>query len=259
MIAAFYGGELVWRERDRKINELIDSTPVPELGDDGSEDPRDLRRPAGRQSSRHADRHRSTSWSRARGASGIPQYVGWFILPAAINGLLIAILAVFFQVLSPNKYVGWGLLFVWFVAGIFLSNMGYGEPALQLRRARRNVPLSDFVGAGSFWWGEAVMLFYWLCFAIILVVIAHLLWPRGTDLALRSRLGRMPRLAERAGDCDRRRSPLLAMAAHRRLRLLQYQGPQPLSDQRRAGEVQRRLRAQVSEVREAAAARRSPR
>src|SRR5690606_5570404 len=29
MVAAFYGGELVWRERDRKINELIDSTPLP--------------------------------------------------------------------------------------------------------------------------------------------------------------------------------------------------------------------------------------
>ena len=29
MIAAFYGGELVWRERDRKMNELIDSTAVP--------------------------------------------------------------------------------------------------------------------------------------------------------------------------------------------------------------------------------------
>ena len=29
MIAAFYGGELVWRERDRKLNEIIDSTPVP--------------------------------------------------------------------------------------------------------------------------------------------------------------------------------------------------------------------------------------
>ena len=29
LIAAFYGGELVWRERDRKMNELIDSTAVP--------------------------------------------------------------------------------------------------------------------------------------------------------------------------------------------------------------------------------------
>ena len=119
---------------------------------------------------------------------GIPQYIGWFILPDALNGLLIAILAVFFQVLSPNKYVGWGLLFVWFVAGIFLSNMGYCEPALQLRRAARTCRSATSSAQASFWWGEAVMLFYWLCFATILVVIAHLIWPRGTDLALRSRL-----------------------------------------------------------------------
>ena len=49
LIAAFYGGELVWRERDRKINEIIDSTAGPELGDDRAEDPRDLRRAADRQ------------------------------------------------------------------------------------------------------------------------------------------------------------------------------------------------------------------
>ena len=32
MIAAFYGGELVWRERDRKINELIEFDGGAELG-----------------------------------------------------------------------------------------------------------------------------------------------------------------------------------------------------------------------------------
>ena len=58
MIAAFYGGELVWRERDRKLNELIDSTAGAELGDDRPEDPRDLPHPADRQSRRRADRHR---------------------------------------------------------------------------------------------------------------------------------------------------------------------------------------------------------
>ena len=52
------------------------------------------------------------------------------------------------------------------------------------------MPLSDFVGAGSFWKGAAVLQFYWLCFAVILAVIAHLLWPRGTDLGLaRARCG----------------------------------------------------------------------
>jgi hypothetical protein len=189
LVAAFYGGELVWRERDRKINELIDSTPVPawiitvpkilaifavllivNLGG--------VAIGLLYQLIEHAR------------SAGIPQYIGWFILPASLNGLLIAILAVFFQALSPNKYVGWGLLFVWFVAGIFMGNMGFGNP-LYNYGGTPSVPLSDFMGAGTFWWGEAVMLFYWLCFAAILVVIAHLIWPRGTDLALRSRLGRI--------------------------------------------------------------------
>ena len=53
--------------------------------------------------------------------------------------------------------------------------------------------MSDFSGAGSFWKGAAVLQFYWLCFALILAVIAHLLWPRGTDLGLRVRVRRMRR------------------------------------------------------------------
>ena len=49
MIAVFYGGELVWRERDRKLNEIIEFDAGPELGHDRPEDPRGVRRAAGRQ------------------------------------------------------------------------------------------------------------------------------------------------------------------------------------------------------------------
>ncbi len=64
MIAVFYGGELVWRERDRQINEIIDSTPC-RAGYHRAEDHRDLRRPADRQRRGDADRPMSTSSSRA--------------------------------------------------------------------------------------------------------------------------------------------------------------------------------------------------
>jgi len=127
-------------------------------------------------------------------AIGVGGYFAWFIVPAAVSGLLIAILAVFVQVLSPNKYVGWGILLVWFVGRIFLSNMGYSDPLYTYGRAPL-VPLSDFVGAGSFWKGAAVFQFYWLCFGIILAAIAHLLWPRGTDLGLKTRAARAPAAA----------------------------------------------------------------
>jgi ABC-2 type transport system permease protein len=29
IIATYYGGELVWRERERKMHEIIDATPLP--------------------------------------------------------------------------------------------------------------------------------------------------------------------------------------------------------------------------------------
>jgi hypothetical protein len=189
MIAAFYGGELVWRERDRKMNELIDSTAVPGWV---MTVPKVLAIFLILLIVNLAAALTGMVYELVEGARtlGIADYFAWFILPAAVDGLLIAILAVFIQVLSPNKYVGWGVLFVWFVLGIFLNNLGYGNPLYNYGRSP-SVPLSDFVGAGSFWKGAALLQFYWLCFAIILAVLAHLLWPRGTDLALRGRFSRM--------------------------------------------------------------------
>ena len=195
MIAVFYGGELVWRERDRKLNELIDSTPVPAWA---MTIPKILAIFLVLVVVNVAAMLTGIVYQLVNGAQqiGILQYLAWFILPAAIDGLLIAILAVVVQVLSPNKYVGWGIIFVWFVGTIFLANMGYTNP-LYIYGAAPGVPLSDFVGVGSFWRGAAILQFYWLMCALILAVLAHLLWPRGTDLGLRTRLKRLRRPGNR--------------------------------------------------------------
>ena len=189
LIAAFYGGELVWRERDRNINEIIDSTPVESWI---MTVPKVLAIFVVLLAVNVAAMVTGVVYELIAGAHelGILSYLTWFILPAAIDGLLLAVFAVFVQVLSSNKYVGWAILFAWVVAGIFLTNMGYSDP-LYRYGAGPNIPLSDFVGQGSFWIGSAVFQFYWFCFAVILVVVAHMLWPRGTDLSLRVRLRRM--------------------------------------------------------------------
>ena len=186
LIAAFYGGELVWRERDRNINEIIDSTPVSSWV---ITVPKILAILVVLLLVNLAGMVTGLLYEAIGGAHhyGVISYLSWFILPAAIDGLQIAVLAVFVQVLTPNKYAGWAILFVWFVAGIFLTNLGWSDP-LYRYGAGPNVPLSDFVGQGSFWFGSAVFEFYWLCFAVILIVVAHWLWPRGTDLSLRVRL-----------------------------------------------------------------------
>jgi ABC-type transport system involved in multi-copper enzyme maturation permease subunit len=191
MVAVFYGGELVWRERDRKFNELIDSTPVASWV---MTVPKIIAIFLVLLVINLVAMATGLFYQLTHGAAdlGIPQYLAWFLLPAAIDGLLIAILAVVVQVLSPNKYLGWGIIFVWFVGNIFLSNMGFTNP-LYIYGGTPGVPLSDFVGAGSFWKGAATLQFYWLMCAVILAVLAHLLWPRGTDLGLRTRLRRLGR------------------------------------------------------------------
>src|SRR5688500_7574627 len=157
MIAVFYGGELVWRERDRNFNEILDSTPVPSWV---MTVPKILAIFLVLLVVNLTAMATGLVYQLIEGAPqlGIPQYFAWFIIPSAIDGLLIAVLAVVVQVLSPNKYVGWGIMFVWFVGTIFLSNMGYSNPLYTYANSP-NVPLSDFVGMGSFWKGAVTLQF----------------------------------------------------------------------------------------------------
>ena len=189
MIAVFYGGELVWRERDRKFNEILDSTAAPSWV---MTVPKIVAIFVILLIVNVAAAATGLAYQAIQGARefGLWGYLAWFIIPGAIDILLIAILAVFAQIVSPNKYVGWGIIFLWFVGGIFLNNMGYSNPLYTYGNGP-GAPLSDFNGAGSFWIGGAVFRVYWLSFAVILMVIAHLLWPRGTDLALKVRFRRI--------------------------------------------------------------------
>ena len=130
----------------------------------------------------------------------------WFILPAAIDGLLIAVLAVFVQVLSPNKYVGWGILFVWFVAGIFLSNMGYANPLYNYggapeRAAQRFHRRRQLLDRRS---GHSVLL---AVLRVILPSSRTCCGRAGPTSRLAAALSRMPRGARR------RRSAIVGVAA----------------------------------------------
>jgi ABC-2 type transport system permease protein len=196
IIAVFYGGELVWRERDRGINEILDSTPVPSWV---MTVPKIVAIFLVLLLVNVAGMLTGLVYQLVGGSHqfGIATYLGSFLLPAAIDALLFAVLSVVVQVLSPNKYVGWAVVFVWFVGSIFLENMGYSNP-LYSYASSPNVPLSDFNGAAGFWKGAAVLQVYWLLFALVLAIVAHLLWPRGTDVSLRVRIRQLPRRASAA-------------------------------------------------------------
>jgi hypothetical protein len=189
IIAVFYGGELVWRERDVKISEIIDSTPTANWA---ITIPKVLAILGVLLLINMIAMVTGLVFQLIKGAPefGIASYFGWFVLPMTFEMLMVAVLAVFFQALSPNKYVGWGLFLVYFIGGIFLNNMGYSN-ALYRYGAGPGEPLSDMNGAGGFSYGAWILRAYWLAFGVILLVIAHLVWPRGTDTRWRSRLKRI--------------------------------------------------------------------
>lgn len=191
MIAIFYGGELVWRERDRKVNEILDASPV---SDWVMFVPKVLAILLVLMIVAFSGLITGIGVQLAKGVGmpSIGDYVGWFILPLAFDMALLAILSVFFQVLSPNKYVGWALMLVWFVAGVFLRNQGYSN-MLYTYQGGPAEPLSDMNGSGGFWVGAMWARLYWLSFAVLLMLFAHLVWPRGTVTAVRPRLAAMGR------------------------------------------------------------------
>ena len=108
-----------------------------------------------------------------------------------VDMTILAILAVFVQALSPNKYLGWGIMVIYLVATITLSTIGFDHP-LYLYGSTGAVQFSDMngsqIGGATGWW----LRLYWGAVAIILAVFAHLLWRRGTETRLLPRLRRMP-------------------------------------------------------------------
>jgi hypothetical protein len=186
IVAVFYGGELVWRERDVKINEILDATPAPGWA---VFVPKILAIFAVLVTMSAAGMVTGVLFQLAKGTSSIDLglYLSAYLVPQSIDLLLIAVLAVFFQALSPNKYVGWGIILVWFVSRIFLSNLGYSN-MLYTFGGTPSEPLSDMNGTGGFWVGGLIARAYWLCFGVVLLVIAHWIWPRGTVVAVIPRL-----------------------------------------------------------------------
>ncbi|WP_417069655.1 M1 family aminopeptidase [Niveibacterium terrae] len=191
IIAIFYAGELVWRDRQRRIHEIVDATAAPDWA--------------------HllpkfvAITLVLASCFAAACATGIvfqlihgythfelEAYALWFFVPGLVTAVLLAALSLFIQVLVPHKALGWAVMLVYLVATVSLNMMGY-EHNLYNYAAWPSVPLSDMNGLGRFWIARAWFQVYWLAFALMLSVLGYGLWRHGAQDALKPRLGKLGR------------------------------------------------------------------
>ena len=186
ILAIFYAGELVWRDHDRRMHEIIDATGAPDWT---HLVPKVLAISAMLASSVLIGALAGIAFQAVHGffRFEILSYVAWFIWPMTYQAVLFAVLAVLFQVLVPHKYIGWAAMLVFIVVSGVLSTLGF-EHNLYAYAMTPPVPLSDMNGLARFWVAQAWFELYWAAFATILLVISHALWRRGTTVALRPRL-----------------------------------------------------------------------
>ncbi len=177
VIVAFYAGDVLWRERDAKLAEVTDSMPVPNwvplLSKLGA----------------------ITSVVIAFIVFGVLAAIGYqlwhgytriepllYLQAAFIDAwpfVLLGALALFLQVVSNHKFIGYLLFILVFLAQTVLGQIGY-EHNLYLYGGAPDMRYSDMNGYGHLLQPWAWFQTYWTLFAALLILLANAFWVRGT-------------------------------------------------------------------------------
>ena len=179
VILAFYAGEAVWRERAHELHEVYGALPVPNWVYALSK-LLALFLVVLIVSTVGALTTIAIQVSRGYFHLELGLYARGLLYGEAIPMMQIAVLALFLQVMTGHKFVGYALMVAFLLSSIALNAVGwdhglyrYAGPALG--------PYSDMNGYGHFlkprfWYG-----LYWSCAAVAMATASIVFWPRGTD------------------------------------------------------------------------------
>lgn len=198
IIAAYYAGELVWRDRERRVHEFIDATPA---ADWSFVVPKIIAIAIVLITMDFISVAGALFVQVYRGYTNFEfgHYLWWYLTPWLLDMLLIAVLAVFIQMLVPNKYGGLLVTLLILAQRLAFPRFGW-ENHLYTYGMTSPIPLTDMNGQGEFAKFAAWYRLYWTAGATILAVLAYGLWRRGASAPLKSRMQRLPsRLKGTAG------------------------------------------------------------
>ena len=191
ILMVLYVGDLVWKERDVRINLIEDALPVPNwvpllskyLG---------LGLAFG------------AMLTLAIGLGAVMQVINggaslidWRVYATDLYGqtllslLIYMLLGFFIHVMVNNKFAGHALMILFFIASGALAYLGVEHRLLQFNSASLG-PYSDMNGFGHYVSPFSWTNLYWLAFAVLLFAIAIVLSVRGSEelFKLRLRIGR---------------------------------------------------------------------
>jgi hypothetical protein len=186
IITTLYGGELVWKERTLRHDQIHDALPMPGWLNFTSQ----LAALAVVQATLLA----------VMAAAGItiqalkgyyhfelPLYARYLFLVAYPGYLQLAVVVLLVQTIMPNKFVGHALVIGYVMLGEVLGRFGF-EDLLYRYGSVPAFTYSDMNGFGHFVRSIAWFLGYWTAAALVLSALAVLFARRGTDAGWRARL-----------------------------------------------------------------------
>lgn len=185
VVLIYYAGELMVRERNSRVYEIMDSMPWPNY---------------------------VVMAAKITGlivvvvamllvamlaAIGFQLFTGYYDIDLTVYlaGLLfffqfplylMVVMALFFYVITRNKYATMFLIILYLMLTLALPDLGFEHYLYRLRQT--NPMYSDFTGYAHNLEPYLWQTLYYFFFGWILLFCVHLLWPRGTDDSLASRL-----------------------------------------------------------------------
>jgi hypothetical protein len=191
LLIIYYAGELVWREREVRLNEIAGAAPVPVWVSFAGKF-------AGLALALAAAQAVVTA-----AAMLVQARMGYYEFELGVYArvlfgirltdyLLFALLALVVQVVVNQKYVGHLIAVIAYVLVAFGPMLGV-EPGLLVYGSDPGWSYSDMRGLAPFIGPWLLFKLYWATWALLLAVAGALLWPRGTERGLGARL----RLARR--------------------------------------------------------------
>jgi ABC-type transport system involved in multi-copper enzyme maturation permease subunit len=186
LIAAFYAGDIVWRERSLKMHEVHDAMPTPTWVMWASKFSAllvviftSLATATLTAILIQASRGYYNFELALYGKGVFLQIGGWLVLMAGLAFLM--------QVFFNQKFVGFLGVLVWFVLNRIMPALDWEHRLYRFASSPPN-QYSDMNGFGHF---TAPLLWfqtYWMLLVAALLVVGHLLWTRGTEGGFRERI-----------------------------------------------------------------------
>jgi ABC-2 type transport system permease protein len=185
ILITYFSGELVWRNRDLQIFEIMDSKPVP----------------------RHFQ-----YFAKLFALASLQVFLSFIVLVCCVllqtlkgyhhyewtvyfdhlvtyglaPKLLVCVLALFVQTMAPNKYVGHSILIFYYLITTWLPGLGYDHLIYLVGKIPR-AQYSDMNGFGTSAYKFTILTVYWSCLYAFLALLTLLFWRRGAVVTFKDR------------------------------------------------------------------------